>query len=136
MEDRNRLIQWIKKARYSLAIEHYFKMLQGALFYAFLSVAVILLISRLFVLPYYTIYAWSLAIIVFVTLLGWAFWKRPKKEIALQQLDAYFPDNVLMTAVSFMHNKNPSLKVFCAKLKLVGEQLLRHLKKEKRIILK
>ena len=53
MNSPHKLIRYVQKARNRLAMEHYIRMLQAALFYGFTSAATILLVSRLFVFPYY-----------------------------------------------------------------------------------
>ena len=53
MGSPHKLIRYIGKAKSRLALEHYIRMLQAALFYGFTSAAAILLVSRLFVFPYY-----------------------------------------------------------------------------------
>ena len=110
MGSPHKLIRYISKAKSRLALEHYIRMLQAALFYGFASAAAILLVSRLFIFPYYIRLAMIVGSIVFIAVFLYAFWKRPSRDEATRKLDAFFPDNLLLTAVSFLHDKSPLIK--------------------------
>jgi hypothetical protein len=110
MSSPHKFIRFIQKARLRLAIEHYIRMLQAALFSGFTFAATILLVSRLFVFPYYIRTAAIVGAICFVTVFLYAFLKRPSYEDALQKLDSFYQNNILITAISFLHEKSLLIK--------------------------
>ncbi len=115
MNSPNKLIQFVRKARRRLALEHYIRMLQLALFYGFTTASAILFVSRLFVFPYYYRTSIIVGSTVFVAVFLYAFWKRPSKEVALHNLDAFFPDNLLITSVSFLQDQSSLIKELVTK---------------------
>ncbi|MFZ0579008.1 MAG: hypothetical protein WAM41_16035, partial [Psychrobacillus psychrotolerans] len=106
MTTPKKLIRYVQRARNSLAMEHYVRMLQAALFYGFSATALILLVSRLFVFPYYLRTSIIVGSSVFIGTYLYAFWKRPSSGEAVQKLDAYFVDNLLVSALSFLEGKS------------------------------
>ena len=135
MGSPHKLIRYIRKAKSRLALEHYIRMLQAALFYGFASAAAILLVSRLFVFPYYIRLAMIVGSIVFIAVFLYAFWKRPSSEEATRKLDAFFPDNLLLTAVSFLHDKSPLIKQLLEKTEQSSEKAFVQFKqREKRYV--
>ncbi|WP_391208255.1 hypothetical protein [Psychrobacillus sp. L4] len=122
MSSPHKLIRFVQKARLKLAIEHYIRMLQAALFVGFSSAAAILLVSRLFIFPYYIRTAVIVGVIGFVAVFLYAFWIRPSKEYALQKLDSFFPDNIFVTALSFLPEKSALAKGLLEKTELESKE--------------
>lgn len=135
MNSPHKLIRSIGKARSLLALEHYIRMLQAALFYGFASAAAILLVSRLFVFPYYIRTAMIVGSVIFISVFLYAFWKRPSSEKATRILDAFFPDNLLLTSISLIHDKSPLIKPLLEKTDQHSEKaFLQFKQREKRFI--
>ena len=84
MNSPKKLIRYVHKAKNSLAVEHYIRMLQAALFYGFSATAIILLVSRLFVFPYYLRTSIIVGSSVFIGTFLYAFWKRPSNNEAIR----------------------------------------------------
>jgi len=107
MERRKQLRKYIQRAKSSLTLEKSIPIAQYGLFLALLSSASLILISRLFVWPYYR----QIAMVVFVTLIVATMvfiWRRRVKEKeALHTLDLYFSHNELVTALSFKDDQDP-----------------------------
>lgn len=107
MGRRKQLRKYIQRAKTSLTIERSIPIAQYGLFLALLSSASLVLVSRLFVWPYYrqTALVAFIAVILATVLFMW--WKRVKEKEALHTLDDYFSHNELVTALSFEDDKDP-----------------------------
>ncbi|WP_068983340.1 hypothetical protein [Lysinibacillus xylanilyticus] len=107
MGRRKQLRKYIQRAKTSLTIERSIPIAQYGLFFALLSSASLVLVSRLFVWPYYrqTALVAFIAVILATVLFMW--WKRVKEKEALHTLDDYFSHNELVTALSFEDDKDP-----------------------------
>lgn len=107
MNRRQSLEQFIRRAKRSLNVEHSLPRLQYGLLLAFLLSSAILLVSRLFVFPYYrdtAIYVGSAALLVTVI---YILWHRVRKKEALHRLDNFYPHNELVTALSLEDESSP-----------------------------
>lgn len=125
MDRRKRLMQAVVRAKRSLNGEKLFGNVQQALLFALLSGVTILLVSRLFVFPYYMHVAISLSVLVFlvVILVGW--WKRVHGTEAMHALDQYFSHNELVTALTIKDNDNPLVQSLVLKAEEETEQALK-----------
>ena len=101
------LKQLIRRAKRSLNIERAFPRLQYGILLAFLLYAGILLVSRLFVFPYYRNAAIYVAVGVLIAIVIYIWWKRVRDKEALHQLDSFYPHNELVTALSLEDESNP-----------------------------
>lgn len=93
MDDKKRLWKAVSSARRSLLFEKLLIGVQKGLLYAVLSATIIYIISRLFVLPYYSRVAIGLAIIAFLWQIMRVITNRLSKKEALITLDSYFSHN-------------------------------------------
>ena len=100
MDDKKRLWKAVSSARRSLLFEKLLIGVQKGLLYAVLSATIIYIISRLFVLPYYSRVAIGLAIIAFLWQIMRVITNRLSKKEALITLDSYFSHNELLTALT------------------------------------
>ena len=107
MDRRKYLKQFIRQAKRSLNLEQGLPKLQYGILLAFFVSTAILLVSRLFVFPYYgkiAIYA-GIAVLLAVVIFIW--WNRVHEKAALQRLDSFYPHNELVTALSLEDQSNP-----------------------------
>ena len=100
MDDKKRLWKAVSSARRSLLFEKFLIGVQKGLLYAVLSATIIYIISRLFVLPYYSRVAIGLAILAFLWQIMRVITNRLSKKEALMTLDSYFSHNELLTALT------------------------------------
>ena len=100
MDDKKRLWKAVSSARRSLLFEKFIVGAQKGLLYAVLSATIIYIISRLFVLPYYSRVAIGLAILAFLWQMMRVITNRLSKKEALLTLDSYFTHNELLTALT------------------------------------
>ncbi|WP_413367047.1 hypothetical protein [Lysinibacillus sp. 3P01SB] len=107
MDLKKRLWQTIAKVRFRLTFEGLLRNMQRGLLYAVLSACVILFVSRLFVVPYYTNAALGAGTIAFIAMIAKAFVNRTTKIEALHKLDAYYPYNELVTVLTSENGENP-----------------------------
>ena len=107
MDRKKRLWQTIAQVRLRLTFEGLLRNMQKGLLYAVLSACVILVVSRLFVLPYYANVALGAAILAFIAMVAKAFVNRTTKQEALHRLDAYYPYNELVTVLTNDNEENP-----------------------------
>ncbi|MGE7944676.1 hypothetical protein ACQKNB_21685 [Lysinibacillus xylanilyticus] len=107
MGRRKQLRKYIQRAKTSLTIERSIPIAQYGLFLALLSSASLVLVSRLFVWPYYRQTALGAFIAVILATVLFMWWKRVKEKEALHTLDDYFSHNELVTALSFEDDKDP-----------------------------
>jgi len=97
----------IRPAKGSLNIELALPRLQYGILLAFLLYAGILLVSRLFVFPYYRHAAIYVGVGVLAAIIIYIWWKRVREKEALHQLDSFYPHNELVTALSLEDESNP-----------------------------
>ena len=100
MDDKKRLWKAVSSARRSLLFEKLLIGAQKGLLYAVLSATIIYIISRLFVLPYYSRVAIGVAILAFLWQIMRVITNRLSKKEALLTLDSYFTHNELLTALT------------------------------------
>ncbi|BAQ10353.1 hypothetical protein OXB_1882 [Bacillus sp. OxB-1] len=94
------LLQYVKSALRRLQVEKSVHRLQGGLFAASATALLIVAVSRLFVWPHYLRIAAISAGVVLVGSLLYLFYRRVKRMEAIRKLDAYLPDNLLLTALT------------------------------------
>ncbi|WP_332645589.1 hypothetical protein [Lysinibacillus sp. 54212] len=136
MDRKKRLWQTITQVRLHLTFETLFRNMQKGLLYAVLSSSIILLVSRLFVLPYYANVAFGAGIIAFIALLSKAFIDRTTKLEALHKLDAYYPYNELVTALTNSNEENPLVQSLLKRAFDEKDQAFKNFKKrQKRLFL-
>ena len=120
---RNRLFKkYVNAALVRLRVEKTVHRLQAGLFVASFSAVLILLISRMFVLPYYGRFAVVTACAVLIATLIISIYKRIQKAEAVRQLDNFIPENLLITAVSLKEDDSLLATAIIeeADLKLLG----------------
>jgi len=100
MDDKKRLWKAVSSARRSLLFEKLLIGAQKGLLYAVLSATIIYIISRLFVLPYYSRVAIGAAVLAFLWQIMRVITNRLSKKEALVTLDSYFSHNELLTALT------------------------------------
>lgn len=106
--DRQKLLQqYIRRAQRSLNIEKMLPILQYGFLMALVCSSAILVVSRLFVFPYYRRIALILGLSTILLTLVVMLWKRVRRKEALTELDTYYPHNELVTALSFKEATNP-----------------------------
>ena len=106
MNSPKKLIRYVTRAKNSLAVEHYIRMLQAALFYGFSATAIILLVSRLFVLPYFLRTSILVGSSVFIGTFLYAFWKRQICIRGNAGRKRQFPVILLVSALAFLQEKS------------------------------
>ncbi len=107
MDRRKTLKQFVVRAKRNLNFEKSLPSLQYGLLLAIVVYTAILLISRLFVFPYYHNVALVSGIGVLIVTIVYIWWNRVKDHDALIRLDAFYPHNELVTALSFKDESNP-----------------------------
>lgn len=107
MERRKQLRKYIQRAKTSLTVERSIPIAQYGLFLALLSSAFLVILSRLFVWPYYRQVAFTIFGVVIIATMAYLWWRRIKEQEALHTLDNYFPHNELVTALSFKDDQDP-----------------------------
>ncbi|MFC7687525.1 hypothetical protein [Ureibacillus sp. GCM10028918] len=107
MNRRQSLEQFIHRAKKSLNLEHSLPKLQYGILLAFSLSAAILLVSRLFVFPYYRDATIYVGIGIFMAAFIYIWWKRVREKEALHRLDSFYPHNELVTALSLEDESNP-----------------------------
>lgn len=132
MDRRKALKQFVNKAKRNLNMEQMIPMLQFGLFIGLAFSAVILVLSRLFVFPYYRAVAVSVAIGVLLLTIVYIWWKRIKEREALHKLDAFYPHNELVTALSFKDDENPLVNALVTKAKKETPQAFKQFKERKK----
>jgi len=94
------LLQYVRSALRRLQFEKSVHRLQGGLFAASATALLIVAVSRLFVWPHHMRIAAIAADVVLVGSLLYLFYRRVKRMEAIRKLDAYLPDNLLLTALT------------------------------------
>ena len=100
MDDKKRLWKAVSSVRRSLLFEKLLIGAQKGLLYAVLSATIIYIISRLFVLPYYSRVAIGAAVLAFLWQIMRVITNRLSQKEALVTLDSYFSHNELLTALT------------------------------------
>ena len=134
MERRKQLRKYIQRAKTSLTVERSIPIAQYGLFFALLSSASLVLVSRLFVWPFYRQTA---LIVFFVVVLAsgiFMWWKRAKEKEALHRLDDYFLHNELVTALSFQDDKDPLIQSLLTKAVQNAETSFTNFKARKKLL--
>jgi hypothetical protein len=132
MDRKKRLWQTIAQVRLRLTFEGLLRNMQKGLLYAVLSACVILLVSRLFVLPYYANAAAGAGIIAFIAMAAKALVNRTTKLEALHKLDAYYPYNELVTALTSDKEENPLVQSLLKRAFDGKDQAFQNFKKRKK----
>ena len=107
MDRRNMLKQFVRKAQRSLNVEQLIPRIQYGILLALTLSTAILLVSRLFVFPYYRNVTWLAGVGVMVAVVFYIWLKRVRKREALHRLDDFYPNNELVAALSFQEDGNP-----------------------------
>jgi len=107
MDRRKHLKQLIRQAKRSLNLEQSLPILQFGMLFTLIFCTAILLVSRLFVFPYYRSVATYVGIGVVIATFLFIWWKRVREKEALHQLDQFYPHNELVTALSLKDESNP-----------------------------
>lgn len=115
MNRRNLLGHFIRRAKRSLNMERLLVQLQYGIFLCLALSATILVVSRLFVFPYYREVAIYVGIGILFAVGIYIWWKRIREKEALHRLDAFYPHNELVTALSFIDKKNPLVQTLIQK---------------------
>lgn len=114
--DRQKILkQFVRRAKRSLAIEKMLPTIQHGILCALIFSAAILLISRLFIFPYYSNVSLcvGVATLIITAIIIWL--KGVKEKEALTRLDAFYPHNELVTALSFKEEQHPLVNVLLTK---------------------
>ncbi|MGE7667756.1 hypothetical protein ACQKMN_18845 [Ureibacillus composti] len=114
--DRQKILKhFVRRAKRSLAIEKMLPTIQHGILYALIFSAAILLISRLFIFPYYSNVSLGVGVgtLIITAIIIWL--KRVKEKEALTKLDAFYPHNELVTALSFKEEQHPLVNVLLTK---------------------
>lgn len=132
MDRRKNLHHYIKKAQRSLLLEKIVPIIQYSIFFIVAVCSLILIVSRLFVFPYYRDVAFysSITIILFTIIFIWI--KRVRTKEALMKLDEYYPNNELVTSLSFKDNENPLVKSLLQKAEVASQQSFQKFKQRKK----
>lgn len=128
MDGQRRLWQAVTSARRSLNVEKVLIALQKGLLYAVLSITIIYLVTRFFVLPYYGSIGAVVATIAFVLPLGRVFWQRVKQREAMLRLDQFYPHNELVTVLTAKEH-SPLVTLLQEKAEMQVGQVLEAFKK-------
>lgn len=115
MERRKQLRKYIQRAKTSLSFEKITPIAQYGLFFALLASASLVLVSRLFVWPYYRQTAIAVFVIGLLATIIFMWWKRVKEQEAMHALDSYFSHNELVTALSFKNDEDPLVQSLLGK---------------------
>ncbi|MFJ8238011.1 hypothetical protein ACIQ34_20195 [Ureibacillus sp. NPDC094379] len=115
MDRQKTLKQLVRRAKRSLAIEKMLPTIQHGILCALVFSAAILLISRLFIFPYYSNVSLCIGVatLIITAIIIWL--KRVKEKEALARLDAFYPHNELVTALSLKEEQHPLVKVLLTK---------------------
>src|SRR5690554_3110827 len=92
------LVRYVKKTAMRLKLVHMTRALQIAVFLGLLSALLLVVISRLFVLPYYEFYAYAAGSIFLLVGLLFSYKNMPNIGQAVEQLDRFTPHNLLLTS--------------------------------------
>lgn len=115
MDRRKSLNQFVNRAKRRLNIEKMVPAIQYGLLFALILCASILFVSRLFVFPYYDNVAVMTVVVVLMGTIFFIWWKRVKEKEALICLDAFYPHNELVTALSLKDKSNPLIETIVEK---------------------
>ena len=132
MERRKQLRKYIQRAQRSLTFERSLPIAQYGLFLALLSSASLVLVSRLFVWPYYRQIALAVFLLGLLATIVFIWWQRVKEKEALHALDQYFSHNELLTALSFKDDGDPLVQSLLAKAIYKSEQAFAQFKARKK----
>ena len=136
MDGKRRLWQAVASARRSLLLEQLLIRLQLGLLYAVLSITVIYLASRFFVLPYYSRMAFIAGTVFFIGHLVVALVKRPRRKEALIRLDEFYPHNELLTVLT-AKEQSPLIQALLGTVKSqIGQVQAAFKKREKHLLQK
>lgn len=136
MNRRDLLRHFIRRAKRNLNLERLLVQLQYGIFLCLALCTAILVVSRLFVFPYYrevTIYV-GIGILIVVGIYIW--WKRIRDKEALHRLDAFYPHNELVTALSFNDRKNLLVQSLIQKAENESPKAFDRFKKRQKVVWK
>jgi len=135
MERKSLLKKYILATLYQLRFEKAIYTVQTGMFAAALFAVLIVVASRLFVLPYYGRIALICAVFILIVTIAFIVYKRYKNDEAVRQLDEFIPDNLLITAMDIKVNEThlaPAI-IVAAESKVAGA-FERFKKREKRYV--
>lgn len=136
MERRKQLRKYIQRAKTSLSLEKITLNAQYGLFFALLASASLVLVSRLFVWPYYRQIAIAVFVIGILTTIAVMWWKRATEREAMHALDSYFTHNELVTALSFKDDEDPLVQSLLGKAVKKAEEAFMQFKARKKNLLR
>ena len=133
MESKSRLHKYVKATLVNLRIEKTIYTLQTGLFLAAFCAMLFLLVSRLFVLPYYGCFAVLTAGVMLIGTAIYTLYHRVKKWEAVRQLDSYIPHNLLMTALSIGKSDSALAPVIIQEAETKVSKAFLYFKKRKKV---
>ena len=132
MERKSRLHKYVKATLVRLRIEKIIYTMQTGLFLAAFCAILLLLVSRLFVLPSYGRFTVLAAGIVLIGTAFYTFYHRVKREEAVRRLDSYVPNNLLLTALSIEKSDSSLAPVIIQEGEKIVEKAFLRFKKRKK----
>lgn len=132
MERKSRLHKYVKATLVRLRIEKMIYKMQTGLFLAAFCAILLLLVSRLFVLPSYGRFTVLAAGIVLIGAAFYTFYHRVKREEAVRRLDSYAPNNLLLTALSIEKSDSSLAPVIIQEGEKIVEKAFLRFKKRKK----
>ena len=105
MEKKSVLKKYMLATLYRLRFEKAIYTVQTGMFAAALFAVLIVVASRLFVLPYYGRIALVGAVLLLIATIVFIIYKRYNNDEAIRQLDEFMPDNLLITAMDIKVNE-------------------------------
>jgi regulator of replication initiation timing len=99
MNNREKILHFVNKVHSRLISEHLFRVIQTALSFGLILSAIVYVTSRLFVFPYFQLWALGAGTLGFMVLFIWGGIVKPSYTTSLHRFDQYFPDNILLTSL-------------------------------------
>lgn len=129
MDRQKKLMRFVYRARRSLNLERMLMILQYGILTALILSMAILIVSRFFVFPYYVQTALMIGFMTIIFTIIWMVLKRVRKKEALIKLDAFYPYNELVTALSFKIEEHPLVESILEKSLKESEEAFARFKK-------
>jgi hypothetical protein len=136
MDQRKRLRHFVQKAKRSLNFEYMMPKLQFGILIGLSMSTAILIVSRLFVFPYYDEVAIAVGVGALIAAIFYIWWKHVREKDALHRLDTFYPHNELMTALSFDDEANPLVKLLLQKAQKESPAAFERFKKREKVLWK
>ncbi|MEL3959739.1 hypothetical protein MKZ01_00240 [Lysinibacillus endophyticus] len=132
MDRRNMLKQFVRKAQRSLNVEQMIPRIQYGILLGLALSTAILLVSRLFIFPYYRNVSVIAGVGAIVAVVFYIWFKRVRRKEALHRLDEFYPHNELVTALSLKEENNPLVQSLLQKAQKETPQAYDQFKKRKK----